>query len=84
MLTTGLKWPEVLLIVLYPVCSTLNAMTGLSPHEVMMSTPMSTGVSLPLSPHKTSLLWTDEYMPDYVKNLNAILKRYHSQVSGMY
>ena len=41
---------------------------------------MSTGTSPPLTPHKTTLLWTDEFMTDYVKKLTEILRKYHLQV----
>lgn len=37
-------------------------MTGLSPHEELMGRPMFTGTSPPLTPHKVTLMWTDDYM----------------------
>ena len=80
-MSTGLKWPDVLPIVLYSIRSAPNATTGLSPHEVLMGRPMSTGTSPPLTPHKTTLLWTDEFMIDYVKKLTEILRKYHLQVA---
>lgn len=81
MLATGLKWPDALPLVLYSIRSAPNATTGLSPHEILMGRPMSTGTSPPLTPHKTTLLWTDEFMNDYVKKLTEILRKYHLQVS---
>ena len=80
-MATGLKWPDALPLVLYSIRSAPNATTGLSPHEVLMGRPMSTGASPPLTPHKTTLLWTDEFMTDYVKKLTEILRKYHLQVS---
>lgn len=81
MLTTGLKWPDALPIVLYSICSTANSTTGLSPHEVLMGRPMSIRASAPLTPHKATLLWTDEYMTEYVKCLTDTLRRFHLQDS---
>lgn len=81
-MTTGLKWPEALPIVLYSIRSSPNRTTGLSPHEVLMGRPMSTGVSLPLTPHKATLLWTEEYLIDYVKALVNVTRAFHTQVRG--
>ena len=39
-----------------------------------MGRPMSTGTSLPLTPQKTTLFWTDEYMTEYVKRQTDILR----------
>ncbi|XP_042272490.1 uncharacterized protein LOC121900318 isoform X2 [Thunnus maccoyii] len=80
-LATGLKWPDALPIVLYSIRSAPSATTGLSPHEVLMGRPMSTGTSPPLTPHKATLLWTDEFMTEYVKRLTEILRKYHLQVA---
>lgn len=80
MMTTGLKWVEALPIVLYSIRSTPNATTGLSPHEVLMARPISTEASPPLTPHKTTLLWTDECMTEYVKKLTEVLRKVHLQV----
>ena len=81
MLTTGLKWPDALPIVLYAIRSTPNATTGLSPHEVLMGRPMLTGATVPLPPHKVSLMWTDDYLVEYVKCLTSTLRKYHLQVT---
>lgn len=81
MLTTGLKWPDALPIVLYSIRSTPNVTTGLSPHEVLMGRPMSTGISPPLTPNKATLLWTDDYMTEFVTTLTEILRKYHLHVS---
>ena len=40
------------------------------------------GASPPLTPHKTTLLWTDEYMTQYVKKLTETLRKFHLQVSS--
>lgn len=44
---TPLNWPKALPIVLYSICSTQNATTGLSPYEVLMGQPRFTGASQP-------------------------------------
>ena len=80
-MTTGLKWPDALPIVLYSIRSVPSATTGLSPHEVLMGSPMSTGTSPPLTPHKATLLWTDDFMTEYVKKLTEILRKFHFQVA---
>lgn len=80
--TTGLKWPDALPIVLYSIRSAPNRTTGLSPHEILMGRPMSTGVSPPLTPQKVTLLWTEEHLAEYVKALANVTKRFHSQVQN--
>ena len=44
-----------------------NATIELSPHEVLIGRPMVTEASPALTPHKTTLFWTDEYMTEYIK-----------------
>lgn len=55
--------------------------TGLSLHEIIMGRPILTGVSPLFSPHKATLLWTNEYTTNWVKRLNVTLQKYHPQVS---
>lgn len=77
---TGLKWPDALPLVLYSIRSAPNRTTGLSPHEILMGRPMSTGLSPPLTTQKVALLWTDEYLVDYVKALAEVTRKFHLQV----
>lgn len=46
-----------------------------------MGRPMHTGSSPPVTPHKLTLLWTDDYMTNYVKYLTNMLRRFHRQVA---
>lgn len=81
MLTTGLKWVDALPLVLCSIRSSPNATTGLSPHEVLMGRVMFAGSSPPVTPHKLTLLWTDDYMTNYVKYLTDMLRKFHRQVA---
>ena len=59
MLKTGLKWHDalpVIPIVLYSIRNTANLTTGLSPHEVLMGQPLSTGARAPLNTQGHSVM----------------------------
>lgn len=76
LLKTELKWHDalpVIPVVLYSIHSTANLTTGLSPHEVLMGRPMSTGASAPLSTQSHSVM--DWWMNGWVcETLSGILK----------